>query len=262
MTENFQEGCILLSRSIIGSNVFQNEKWLKVWVWCLLKANHKKQMVPITTGKGQTVVQIDRGQFIFGRHKAAESLKMNPSTVRNIMDKLEKLQNIAMQKDSHYTIVSICNYEQYQNLENYKGQSKDNQRTGKGQPKDTNKNVKNDKNVKKDIYADFPDLNIDVWVNKWLPYKKQIKSPYKTENGERNKIVQLINMSNGDKDLQAKLINQAINEEWKGIHELKGDNNGTGRQTHNSNSRQTASDRGAEILKDIYESQSNDRSIN
>jgi hypothetical protein len=170
MTENFQEGCILLSRSIIESNVFQNEKWLKVWVWCLLKANHKKQMVPITTGKGQTVVEIDRGQFIFGRHKAAESLKMNPSTVRNVMDKLEKLQNIAMQKDSHYTIVTICNYEGYQNLENYKGQAKgqpkDRQRTGKGQPKDTNKNVKNVKNDNNDkikeysLYGEFNNVKL------------------------------------------------------------------------------------------------------
>jgi hypothetical protein len=170
MTENFQEGCILLSRSLLNSAVFQNEKWLKVWVWCLAKANHKKQMVPITTGKGQTVVEIDRGQFIFGRHKASESLKMNPSTVRNIMDKLEKLQNIAMQKDTHYTIVTICNYEDYQNLENYKGQAKgqpkDNQRTTKGQPKDTNKNVKNDNNENNDkikeysLYGEFNNVKL------------------------------------------------------------------------------------------------------
>ena len=129
-----------------------------------MKANHKKMNVPIVTGKGSTVVEIDRGQFIFGRHKASAELKLPGSTIRNVMEKLKKLGNLDMQKDTHFSIVSICNYSQYQNLENYKGQAKgqakDRQRTGKGQAKDTNKNEKNEKNEKndKDIYGEFKNV--------------------------------------------------------------------------------------------------------
>jgi len=163
MIENFQEGCVLLSRSLMDSAVFQNEKWLKVWIWCLMKANHKKMNVPIVTGKGSTVVEIDRGQFIFGRHRAAKELKLTGSTIRNIMEKLKKLENLDMCSDTHFSIVTIRNYSQYQNIKNYKGQAKgqakDNQRTTKGQPKDTNNNDNNEKNdKKKDIYGEFKNV--------------------------------------------------------------------------------------------------------
>ena len=55
-------GFILLSRSLLDSGVFQNMKWLKVWIWCLLKANHKKKFVPVKTGHGETVDEIKEGQ--------------------------------------------------------------------------------------------------------------------------------------------------------------------------------------------------------
>lgn len=72
----------------------------------------------------------------------------------------------------------------------------------------------------KDIYIDFPELNIEAW-GKWLDYKKQIKSKYKTENGELSKIKELIKISKGDKTLQAQIIKQSIDEEWKGLFPLK-----------------------------------------
>ena len=35
------EGWIKLHRKLLTSNVFDNEKLLKVWIWCLMKATHK-----------------------------------------------------------------------------------------------------------------------------------------------------------------------------------------------------------------------------
>ena len=87
------------------------------------------------------------GQFIFGRLTAARELNMKTSSVRNRMEKLRVSGNIAMQTDTHYTIVTICNWDKYQGDINFEGQAsgqaKDNQRTTKGQPKDTDKNCKN-----------------------------------------------------------------------------------------------------------------------
>lgn len=37
------EGWIKIHRKLLESNVFDNEKALKVWLWCLLKATHKDQ---------------------------------------------------------------------------------------------------------------------------------------------------------------------------------------------------------------------------
>ncbi|MCK5642019.1 MAG: hypothetical protein KAJ19_14540, partial [Gammaproteobacteria bacterium] len=143
---DLSRGCILLARSIDKSDIFQNEKWLKVWVWCMIQANHKGKSVPVKTGKYETVVKLERGQFIFGRNKAAETLNMKPSTVRNIMERLEKLENLDIKPDNHFSIVTIRDYDFYQNFENYKGQAtgqaEDNQGTTKGQAEDTTKTPK------------------------------------------------------------------------------------------------------------------------
>jgi len=147
-TEKFEDGFILISRSLLYSSAFQNEKWLKVWMWCLITATHKTIQVPVLTGKGNTTVTLKRGQLIFGRKSASKKLKMPPSTVRNIVYKLATLQNLDIKEDTHYSIITIRNYEEYQNPENYKRTGK---RTTKGQAKDTNNNVNNDNN-KKNIY--------------------------------------------------------------------------------------------------------------
>ncbi len=63
---------ILLSRSIIDSEVFASQKLLKIWLWCLCKANFKDRYVPIKIGKGENTILIKRGQFLFGRFKAEE----------------------------------------------------------------------------------------------------------------------------------------------------------------------------------------------
>ena len=116
---SLDDGFILLSRSIVDSAVFQNEKWLKVWIWCLMEANFKDRSVPVRTGKSVTVVDLKRGQFIFGRNRASKLLKIKPATLQNIMEKLKKLGNIITQSFTHYSIVTISNYNEYQNMMDY-----------------------------------------------------------------------------------------------------------------------------------------------
>ena len=75
------KGFILLSRNILESEVFASQKLLKIWVWCLCKSNFKDRSVPLKVGKGETVVNVKRGSFIFGRHKAEEELFIDGSTI-------------------------------------------------------------------------------------------------------------------------------------------------------------------------------------
>jgi len=133
-------------RKIINSAVFKNEGLLKVWVWCLAAANHKKKWVSIKVGRSIVEVSVDRGSFIFGRNSAARILDMSPSTVWKRMQKLKNLQKLNIKSDKHYSIISIVNWDIYQSHEK-KGDSKgDSQVTAKEQPGDTNKNYKNEKN--------------------------------------------------------------------------------------------------------------------
>lgn len=141
------DGYVKLFRQSMESRVFKNAELWKVWTWCLMKANHKEKWVTIQTGRGLTEIKISPGQFIFGRKTASEELLMPESSIRNRMKKLKNMQNLDMQPDTHYSIITIINWNTYQVNEKKEDRQEDNQRTGKGQPKDTNKNVKNVKKL-------------------------------------------------------------------------------------------------------------------
>jgi len=143
-------GWVRLFRKILDSRIFQNEGLLKVWIWCLLKTSHKVRWVSMDSGRGQVEVKIFPGQFIYGRFSAAKELKMSPSSVRNRILKLEIMQNLTIKKDRQYSIVSITNWGLYQGDIEKEDSEEDHHRTTKGQPKDTDKNVKNVENLKKD----------------------------------------------------------------------------------------------------------------
>ena len=107
-------GWVKMHRKLLKSMVFSNEGLLKVWVWCLLKANHEKEWVSIRTGRGSTEVEIRPGQFIYGRKTAAKELRMKERTVYDRMLKLENAQNLAIQPNTHYSVISIVNWDGYQ----------------------------------------------------------------------------------------------------------------------------------------------------
>lgn len=173
------EGWIKLYRKSIDSQVFQNDGLWKVWTWCLLKANHKDAWVLVTTGKGETEVFVERGQFIFGRKSAAKELKMPPATVQKRMLKLETMQNCVTDCDTHYSIVSILNYDLYQSQQNEEVSPKV---SGKEQASITNKN---DKNEKKLIGSPKGDPKVKEFFSYWEEaFKKEIGHPYTFSYGK------------------------------------------------------------------------------
>ena len=190
---NEVEGWVKVHRELIKSRVFRNEGLLKVWIWCLLKANHKGRWVVITTGRGKTEVWIDAGQFIFGRYKAADELNMKPTTVWKRIGKLKVLSQITLKSDTHYTIITIVNWNSYQGVI----LKSDNQVSTKCQPSDTNKNVKNDKkditslqNKKDDIpYEEIVDLYHTILpeLPKVRVFKKERKAKLKARWDEDKK---------------------------------------------------------------------------
>lgn len=141
MTNDVQLGWIKLYRKLLGSPIFSSEKGLKIWVWCLLKATHEgfSQYV------GRSLIELQPGQFIFGRKVAAGELRMKQSTVRDWINQLKSDRYIDINSNSKYSVISIINWKEYQSADI----KPDNNPTTNQQQTDTNKN---DKNVKKYIY--------------------------------------------------------------------------------------------------------------
>lgn len=164
-----EKGYILLSRAILDSDVFASQKLLKIWIWCLCKANFKDRSIPLKIGRGETVVKVKRGQFIFGRFKAEEELFIDGSTIYKSIKKLEEHQMIKIESSNQYSVITICKYDTYQDNNTYKittkEQPRNSQVTSGEQPSNTTNtlpNVKNDNNVNINIYTDFLKKNYSV----------------------------------------------------------------------------------------------------
>ena len=117
-----ERGYVKIWRKILESQVFTSPNLLKVWLWCLLRADHKGSWVTVKTGRGSSEVWVGPGQFIYGRDSAAKKLSMKPSALRNRIKKLETLQNLTCQTDRQYSIITICNWEEFQANRKGKGQ--------------------------------------------------------------------------------------------------------------------------------------------
>jgi hypothetical protein len=139
-----ERGYVHMWRKTLDSQIFSNPGLLKVWVWCLLKANHKECWMPYSTGRGDSELLVKSGQFIFGRFSASKELKMKPSVVYDRISKLKKLKNIVMESNNHCSVISICNWEIYQSKATGKATGK---ATAKQQPSNTNNNVNNIKDI-------------------------------------------------------------------------------------------------------------------
>jgi hypothetical protein len=113
--EDREHGRFWVHRQIISSEVFCDPDLLKVWIWCLARASWKpRTWEPAKTGRGSTAVYLKPGQFVFGRKAAGKELDMPAATVELRMKRLKNMGNLDMQPGSHFTLVTVQNWQIYQ----------------------------------------------------------------------------------------------------------------------------------------------------
>ena len=137
-------GWVCLHRKSLESEFFQDANLWKVWSWCLMKASHKSRWTTMKVGKNEETVHLLPGQFIFGRHKAAEELNMTDSGVWSRIQRIIRTGALNIASNRHYSIVTVENWEIYQHPEPDVKQDKEQpQVTADEQPLDTDNNVNN-----------------------------------------------------------------------------------------------------------------------
>jgi hypothetical protein len=141
-----------------------------------LRTTYKVRHVSMKIGKGEKTITLQPGQFIFGRNSAAKELGEPATTIRNRMKKLVGLEMIAQSKDTQYSIVTICNWEDYQSDKDETGQSTASLRPGLGQSTATNKKVNKDKKDKNVIGATKvpDDFQVTETMKEWAEGKTSL----------------------------------------------------------------------------------------
>lgn len=152
--DNVQGGAFVLSRSIFDSDIwFMPPHYLKIWVWLVGKATHKEK-----PGK-----RLKRGQCLVTIPETIEATKwkvgyrhekLTKKQVWGVYEWLREENMIVTTKVTRGMIVTICNYDFYQDLSNYEG---NNEGTMKGIRREQQGNTKdkNDKNerMQENIYT-------------------------------------------------------------------------------------------------------------
>lgn len=139
------EGFIKIHRQLLESSVFASEKRLKIWIWLLCKANYKDRFASIKIN-GEQVIQIKRGQLLFGRFKAENEIGIDGSTIYKTLRYFETENMINIQSNSHYTIITINKYDIYQSLESDEVTAKEQQSNNKVTTKEQQSNTPNKDN--------------------------------------------------------------------------------------------------------------------
>ncbi|MDE2106835.1 MAG: hypothetical protein KGL39_56995 [Patescibacteria group bacterium] len=149
----------------IERDLLSHEMWLRdpfsrgqAWVDLIGLANHKAGYIRL----GGLRVDILRGQCGWSEVRLAQRWKWSRGKVRRFLDELEMDQMITTKTAIRTTIITICNYDKYQNHSTPNDTPND---TPNGQvtvhQTDTNNNEKNDKNDKKrkkEYTSDFENL--------------------------------------------------------------------------------------------------------
>ena len=134
--ENKKLGFFKLYRSMLNWEWFKDSSTLHVFIYCLLKANHKDQRY-----KGDVV---KRGSFFTSRKIIAEETGLTEQSVRTALKHLKLTNELTISTSPKGTVISINNYDDYQTVTN----TLTNNQPTPNQQLTTNKNDKNIKNEK------------------------------------------------------------------------------------------------------------------
>jgi len=213
-------GWILLHKCLLNWEWYKDINTKCLFIHCLLKANYSDN-----DWKGKT---IKRGQFFTSLETLSHELNMSIKEIRGAIKKLEKTKELGIQGASNGTMITICKYEDYQNLELLKGKQKGKQRASKGQAKrqQYKEELKEEELKENNIELYFQNISSLTW-HKWTDYKKaQYKFSYKTKQSEQIALNELINLAKNDPVIADKIVNHSIANGYKGLFELKNGSNG------------------------------------
>ena len=134
------EGWIKIHRKMLDNPIIgKDSDYLSVWIYLLLNATHK-EIPALFKGKRITLKQ---GQLITGRKSMSDKLKISESKIYRIINEFKSEQQIEQQTSNKNSLITILNWDRYQQNEQQNETQMNNKWTTTEQQVNTNKNVKN-----------------------------------------------------------------------------------------------------------------------
>jgi len=172
-------GATLWARQTIDSDIFCNkpDKWFKIWFYLVSKANHKDDK------------QFKRGSCFMKYEWIMEKTKATKNEVDHCIRWLKSAKMIETQKASRGFIVKVLNYDKFQRLEHYKGDSEEkvNGEKTDGELRRINREKMGDKKSDTEISEEAEQKRSSERKNKRKAIKKAKKKRHKSDTIYINK---------------------------------------------------------------------------
>lgn len=190
------QGWIKLHRQILDNPIVcKDADYFAVWCYLLLNATHQNKDAVFA---GKKII-LHPGQLITGRKSIQEQFDINESKVQRILKFFENERQIEQQTCNRNRLISIINWNLYQDFEQQNEQPVNNERTTDEQPvnnqcttdeqqMNTNKNerIKECKNeinnppIEPDWHERFSPA-MGAKLDEWLAYKAERREKYKPQ---------------------------------------------------------------------------------
>lgn len=139
MEKNDKLGWVKIHRKLLENPLCKSPQWGWVWICLLLMANHEDTSF-IWNGEK---INLKSGEFLTGRKKLASIAGVSEGLIEKILNYLEMEQQIRQQKSTKWRIITILNWDKYQERDS----KSNNSVTTTRQQRDTYKNEKNEKKL-------------------------------------------------------------------------------------------------------------------
>lgn len=110
-------GFIALYREAFSHPLLKDAERFRAWFWLVAHAAWKPTK---HDARGHTIA-VDRGQICAGREYLAKEWGWSPSAVERFLKRLETEQMIERQTGQMKTVITICNYDKYQDVQDETG---------------------------------------------------------------------------------------------------------------------------------------------
>lgn len=146
-----EEGYTKSYRAKWKNPIFRNLLEAGIWAWMCDTAAWKDTRVGFNGG----LIELKRGQLVTSIRFIAKGFCVSEKVVRTVIDRLKNDTMIVTQEAHKGTIITICNYEEYQNTEETEGTQVEVQEARNGHAMGTNKKNLRTKEINKPIFLFF-----------------------------------------------------------------------------------------------------------
>lgn len=182
---------------------------------------------------GSKVVIVKRGQCVASSRFLSNRWGWSRTKVETFLKLLEddKMIQKSHQKDIGQTIVTICNYSQYNKVVNAEKPPKEPVQSQHEATAEPNINIDNKENIDNTPYNppkgyedydfSFMEISFAECMTRWLDYKRSKNQKYKSQLSLEVFYKRMIENSGGQPDTVNLMIEQSMGNNWDGLFPLK-----------------------------------------